>query len=74
MHRKRLWNVSKTRHYPERSGSNMNKRFVDIEYMREKLEEESLNVKTGIRAGAEDPPVYVCYGVEPPPDDGPIYA
>lgn len=52
----------------------MNKRFVDIEYMREKLEEESLNVKTGIRAGAEDPPVYVCYGVEPPPDDGPIYA
>lgn len=52
----------------------MNKDFVDLEYMRQAVEDESLKVKTGVRAGKADPPPYICYGVEPPPDDGPVYA
>jgi hypothetical protein len=60
--------------YHERKGCSMNKDFVDLEYMRQAVEDESLKVKTGVRAGKADPPPYICYGVEPPPDDGPVYA
>jgi hypothetical protein len=59
--------------YHERKGCSMNKDFVDLDYMRQAIEDEALKVKTGVRAGEYDPP-YICYGVEPPPDDGPIYA
>jgi hypothetical protein len=48
----------------------MDKRFVDVEYLREKVEEETLKVKSGIRAGEYDwPPGYPYYGF--PPDDLP---
>jgi hypothetical protein len=49
----------------------MSKSFVDLEYMSKTIEEQedSLTVKTGVRAGFDDPfpPPYVCYGVEPVP-------
>jgi len=54
-------------HYHERKGTNMNRDFVDVEYMRQTVENEALKVKTGIRAGDHEP-IYNCYGVEPPPD------
>jgi len=43
----------------------MNTKFVDPEQMREVVEEqESLQVKTGVRAGQWIPPI-ICYGIEP---------
>jgi len=50
----------------------MNTKFVDPEQVRKVVEEqESLQVKTGVRAGQWDPPgPIICYGIEP----GPIYA
>jgi hypothetical protein len=49
----------------------MNESFVDLEYMSQKIEEqeEALKVKTGVRAGWDDPypPPGVYYGVGPEP-------
>jgi hypothetical protein len=46
------------------------KNLVDLEYMRRALKEheENLTVKTGVRAGGWDPPVFPPYGL--PPDAG----
>jgi hypothetical protein len=55
----------------------MTRRSIDIEYLRQRLNEESLKVRTGVRAGDIGPPgPIVCYGVEPIPlgePSGPDY-
>jgi hypothetical protein len=48
----------------------MNTKFIDPEEMRKAVEEETLTVKTGVRAGQGIPPI-VCYGVKPITD--PVY-
>jgi len=58
----------------------MKREFLDPEYIRSAVEEETLRVKTGIRAGISEPPppwpLYgiptygiPLYGIEPSPVD-----
>jgi hypothetical protein len=43
----------------------MKKEFLDLQHIRQAVakQEEALKVKTGVRSGAGDPPIYPLYGI-----------